>query len=92
MVLNMFSVYNKAILYMLPLKGSAHPHSVILGGGGLLKLMGNSYNYDKQVVVFTKATGVIRTEKVYNIWRRELSDGCEDMNRYYTEKIIVSEK
>lgn len=61
MVLNMFSVYNKGILYLLPLKGSAHPHSVILGGGSHLKLMGNSYNYDKQVVVFTKPTGVIRT-------------------------------
>jgi hypothetical protein len=92
MVFNLFSVYNKAILYLLPLKGSAHPHSLILGGGSLLKLTDNSYNYDKQTVLFTKPTGILHTRKLYNIWKRELSDACNDLGRYYTEKIVINEK
>lgn len=59
MVLNLHSTYDKGILYFLPLKGSAHPHSLILAGGSGIQLRGNSFNYDKQVVEFSKFSGLL---------------------------------
>ena len=38
MIIDFFSVYDRNILYFLPLKPNAHPHSLILKAGARLKL------------------------------------------------------
>lgn len=72
MVLNYASVYDKAILYFLPFKSSAHPHSLILKGGSELRLKRGSNNFDNQEVEFVQPQGAIQLERVYSIWKKEL--------------------
>lgn len=48
MVLNYASVYDRAIIYMLPFKANAHPHSLILKGSPQLRLRSNTYVYESQ--------------------------------------------
>jgi hypothetical protein len=69
MVLSFFSVYDKNILYFLPLKPNAHPHSLILKAGSRLKLV-KSQGFESQLLQFTQSPGLLDIQKVYNIWKR----------------------
>lgn len=70
LALNYFSVYDRAILYLLPFRASAHPHSLILKGGAQLQLRANTYSYDNQQIEFSQPQGPLLYEKKYNIWKR----------------------
>lgn len=58
-VLNIHSVYDRAILYFLPFKESAHPHSLLLGGGARLQLRSHNHAYHSQLVEFTRPYGCL---------------------------------
>lgn len=83
MVLNICYVYDRAILYLLPFKPTAHPHSLILSGGTDLILRAHTFTYNSQIVEFSKPVGCILTEKSYNIWKKELTDICSTLKRYH---------
>jgi hypothetical protein len=91
MVLNYTSLYDRATLYLLPLKSNAHPHFLILKGGPELRLRKNTYNYDSQEVEFTQPQGLIRLEKVYNIWKKELRHNEREASKYHYEVMTVED-
>jgi hypothetical protein len=70
MVLNYFSVYDRAVLYLLPFRSNAHPHSLILKGGARLQLRSNTNAHDSQLVEFSQPQGPLLLSKTYNIWKR----------------------
>ena len=59
MTLNYFSVYDRAILYILPFKESSHPHSLILKGSPQLSLKEINYLGDSaEYLSRSKKTGL----------------------------------
>jgi hypothetical protein len=73
-VLNLYSVYDRAVLSFLPFKPTAHPHSLLLAGGSPLALRTDTHNYHSQEVEFTRPHGCLSVQKNYSIWKKQLSD------------------
>jgi hypothetical protein len=88
-VLNLYSVYDRAVLSFLPFKAAAHPHSLLLAGGPALALRPHSHAYNTQEVEFSRPYGCLSFQKTYSIWKKELADGDEERARFHYETLTI---
>lgn len=88
-VLNLHSVYDRAVLSFLPFKPAAHPHSLLLAGGPALALRPHAHTYNTQEVEFTRPYGCLSVQKSYSIWKKELADADQERARFHCEVLNI---